>query len=107
LQRSLVGSVLCIRDSDRVGRAGEPRPDGAEELLTTVMEDGRRVGAMPTLDAARARCRASLAALPPECLRLENPGAYPVDFTEALLALGRELAERLGGLPPAPSAAAH
>ncbi len=90
---------------DAVGRADEPAPVGMEPLLRTVMEAGQRIGPGPTLpgptlDRARARCRESLAALPPECRRLAGHTPYQVQFTPALLALRRELADGLGGGPP-------
>lgn len=84
-------------DGDWIGLQGERAPAGAEPLLADVMADGRRLGAVPTLEEARARCRESLAALPSEIRRLEDPALYPTRFTNALLSLKQELADRLGG----------
>lgn len=95
---------------DAVGLADEPTPEEMEPLLMPVMEDGHRIGRGPTLPGptlaqARARCRESLAALPPACRRLRGPSGYPVQFTPTLLALQRELAAGLGGAPSASSPA--
>lgn len=84
----------------RVEEAGQPREDylglaaeaGAPEgrpLLLEVMVGGRRVRA-DTLEQARARCAAGLAAVPRGCLRLREPDSYPVSVTPALLDLERE-----------------
>jgi nicotinate phosphoribosyltransferase len=91
--------------ADWVGLADENGPADAEPLLEEVMRDGHRVGAAPTLADARARCRASVAALPPGCLRLEAPDTYAVAFTDRLLSLRQELSAAHGGTPPASSAA--
>jgi Nicotinate phosphoribosyltransferase C-terminal domain len=66
-------------------------------LLEPVMVDGRRIGDRPTLDEARDRARASLNALPAECLRLLGPERPPVQFTAALGALRRQMADALAG----------
>jgi len=92
-------------DGDWIGLHDEPAPVGREPLLADVMADGRRLGPAPTLEEARTRCRDSLAALPLECRRLDNPAGYRVRFTEALVALRRELADELRGTPPTSSAA--
>ena len=91
--------------ADWVGLADEVGPDGAVPLLTEVMRDGRRLGSAPNLEDARARCRASLAALPPACLRLDSPETYAVTFTDRLQKLRQELSEARGGAPPASSGA--
>lgn len=55
-----------------------------EPLLERVVETGRLVRPLPTLEAVRARCRAHLAALP-EALRGVDAGAvYPLAYSEAL-----------------------
>ncbi len=55
-----------------------PAHDASEDLLTTVMRDGQRVGPKPTLEAARARAATDLARLSPRTRRYLNPQPYPV-----------------------------
>lgn len=75
---------------DRVGLADEPA--WGEALLQPCMRAGRRLPTMPTLDEARAHCRAQLARLPEALRRLEPaPGAFPVEISARLHALAREV----------------
>lgn len=75
---------------DRVGLADEPA--WGEALLQPCMRAGRRLPTMPTLDEARAHCRAQLARLPEALRRLEPaPDAFPVEISAGLHALAREV----------------
>jgi nicotinate phosphoribosyltransferase len=75
---------------DRVGLADEA-PHG-EPLLQPCMRAGRRLPTMPTLDEARAHCRAQLARLPEALRALEPaPAAYPVEISGRLRELAREV----------------
>lgn len=77
--------------ADVIACADEPVPDGSEPLLVEMMRDGRRVGPPDTLDAARARCRADLAALPAEARKLRDPHPPPVRLSAALEQLRDEM----------------
>jgi len=70
-----------------------------ETLLTTAMRDGRRVetDASGGLEAARARCAASLARLPAAQRALEPDALYPVSLSAGLTALRDRLARGTGG----------
>ncbi len=56
----------------------------AEDVLVTVLRDGRRTGAEGDLNAARARAAADLAALSPRTRRFANPQPYPVGLDPVL-----------------------
>lgn len=71
---------------DVIALASEPAPAG-RPLLERVMADGRRLAPPPALAAVRARCLEQLRALPDEVARLEAPGPYPVERSEAVVAL--------------------
>ncbi|MFE1906567.1 nicotinate phosphoribosyltransferase [Streptomyces gardneri] len=60
---------------DVIGLANEEPPEGTEALLRTVMRGGLRTEPPDTLDAARARFEADLAALPEEARRIDHPVA--------------------------------
>lgn len=87
---------------DRLGLA-EERQEG-EPLLVPVVRGGKRVGPLPWLEEARARCARELEALP-EPLRHLEPAEppYPVEPSEALRALAaacdRRQRERAGTGP--------
>jgi len=75
---------------DRVGLADEAHH--GEPLLQPCMRAGRRLPTMPTLDEARAHCRAQLARLPEALRALEPaPAAYPVEISARLRELAREV----------------
>lgn len=96
---------------DRIALRSEgPPPGPVETLLRPVMRRGRIVGALPSVDAIRARCRAQVAALPAAVRRLEAAREYPVRCSEALRAHGERLraqavAAELSGSPVAPAPA--
>jgi nicotinate phosphoribosyltransferase len=79
---------------DRLGLADEEGPDGAEPLVRPVLEDGKRVGQMPTLEDARERASAQLAALPDGLARL-GTDAYPVEVSQRLRDLAAEVDRRI------------
>jgi nicotinate phosphoribosyltransferase len=78
---------------DVLAREGELLP--GRPLLQRVMHRGRRTGPTETLEAARARAAAELAALP-EPIRHLVPAAppYPVQVSQNLQAYAREVAVR-------------
>ena len=69
---------------DVIGLRDEPAPGGASPLLAPVMLGGRRVGPPSTIDEARARCAADVAALPEPARRLDDPRPPPVHVSPAL-----------------------
>jgi nicotinate phosphoribosyltransferase len=96
----LAGDVLALRD--------EPPPPGARPLLRTFMQGGRLVEPLPALPAIRERCAAEIASLPEEVRRLTGAGAYPVQYSEALVGLQRRLkAEVTAAELPSEGAAAE
>ena len=54
----------------------------ARPILQPIFESGQLVYELPTLEAARDRCRGALANLWPEYKRDLNPPKYPVDLSE-------------------------
>ena len=78
--------VWRLGDRDVVSLEEEAAPEGATPLLEPVMRNGARVGPRPTLQQARERCRAMVAALPAPLLGLET-AAYPVERSASLEAL--------------------
>lgn len=77
--------VLACRD--------EPAPAGTQPLLVPVMRSGRRLGPPDTVDAARERLAADLAALPPGARDLRTPTA-PRPAVSAVLTARTEVAEK-------------
>jgi len=87
--RGARGDVLGLRD--------EPVPADHEPLLVPVMQGGRRVGAMQTLDAARALFSSDLERLPEGSRRITGPDTQTPATSEALAELSRRArAEALG-----------
>jgi nicotinate phosphoribosyltransferase len=58
-----------------------------EAQMQQVMQAGKRVGRRPPLDESRAHCARELARLPLPLRRLETGAVYPVEPSEALVAL--------------------
>jgi nicotinate phosphoribosyltransferase len=74
-------------------------------LLQTVMRDGIRVEASPSLEQVRARAARQIAALPEEKRRLRYPDTYTVGLSPALTAAKVRLAAQAPGvLAPGPTA---
>ena len=49
-----------------------------------ILQAGRLVGALPSLESIRGRCREQLAALPERLLALDAKPDYPITYSEAL-----------------------
>lgn len=79
-------------DHDVIALEHEEVP-GARPLLVKVMEGGERTSGPEPLDAVRARCRATLDALPAELRALEPGPGRPVRLSEGL----SDLVARLHG----------
>jgi nicotinate phosphoribosyltransferase len=91
------GDPPRLGDLDDLGRAvAAPAHDRVEDLLIRVM-DGGAIVATDTLDAARARCRADLAALSPRTRRFLNPQPYPVGLDPAVQRRKRALIDSAMG----------
>jgi nicotinate phosphoribosyltransferase len=83
----MTGDTLSLAD-DR--QPGEP-------LLASVMREGRRVAASPSLVEARARAARELDRLPDALRGLDPADAYPVVVGEALKRLSADVDRRLAG----------
>ena len=84
---------------DMVAMRAERAPEGdAEPLLQLVMLDGRRLQPAPALSSIREHCAAQLAALPDVVRHLHQAAAYPVGFSERLIALQRGVERAVAGL---------
>jgi len=79
VHRGPAGDVLALRD--------EPAPPGHEPLLRLVMRGGCRLAPPEPVSAARRRCAASVAWLPPAARALRAPSPAPVAVSPALTAL--------------------
>ena len=66
-----------------------------EDLLQPMLRAGRRVTASPSIEAIRARTRASLARFDPAVLRRVNPHAYPAGLESGLHARREALIEEV------------
>ncbi len=66
---------IALHDIEHLAQAPiVPSYDSIEDLLHPVLRNGRPLGEPPSLDEARARCQADLAALSPRSKRfLGNP----------------------------------
>jgi nicotinate phosphoribosyltransferase len=73
---------------DIIGLREESIDDGVP-LLSMVMENGRSVGARPTLEEIRERFADNFKRLDDKTKRLRNPEKYSVSLSESLLALQR------------------
>jgi nicotinate phosphoribosyltransferase len=86
---------IAIHDIEHPTRpAAQPRFDSIEDLLVPVLDRGRRIAPPDTLDAARARCAADLAALSPRTKRFLNPQPYAVGLDDYVHARKLELIAR-------------
>jgi nicotinate phosphoribosyltransferase len=84
----MAGDLLTLEDDDAAGEA----------LIRPVMRQGERL-ALPSLEDARVLARAQLERLPAHLKRLDTEPAYPVEMSDRLKALAREVdrAEGRGG----------
>jgi len=77
--------VIALADEQM---AGEP-------LLVKVMENGKIIRALPSLDAVRTAAAENLAKLPEKYKKLTNAPAYPVELSPALEGLIKRLRRKL------------
>ena len=78
LSTSASGAPTLYDIEDPLRPPVTPEFDQADDLLRTVLVGGERVGAPDTLEAARGRCTADLAALSARSKRFLNPQPHPV-----------------------------
>jgi nicotinate phosphoribosyltransferase len=74
---------------DHVTQAGEAA--AGEPLLIPILQSGRLVADLPSLESIRARCRDQIASLPDRLLRLEAEPDYPITYSDVLEAHARRL----------------
>ncbi|MCH0540776.1 nicotinate phosphoribosyltransferase [Streptomyces sp. MUM 203J] len=75
----------------------EPRPEGAEPLLRTVMRGGRRIGPPDDVAAAHARFVADVTALPASARRVRDPAPVAPRVSTRLAELTDAVRGRLAG----------
>ncbi|HUL70183.1 MAG TPA: nicotinate phosphoribosyltransferase [Gemmatimonadales bacterium] len=76
---------------DLIAGAEEPAPRDGAPLLETVMDGGHIARPHPSLPQIQAHCAAQIARLPDAVKRLREPGAYPVRYSDRLVAKQKEL----------------
>ncbi|MFH1079190.1 MAG: nicotinate phosphoribosyltransferase [Pseudomonadota bacterium] len=79
--RTMIGDVIALEGEDDTGVA----------LLVQVMNRGRRASARRALREIASRARTQMEALPPHFRNLEALPAYPVEISNSLLELQREM----------------
>lgn len=79
-RKQIFRGLLC----DYLGTATEDAPDDTTPLLAPVMKQGSLLSPLPNLDAIAQHTRYSLATLPKEIRRLQQPESYSVLMTAAL-----------------------
>lgn len=84
--RKLKKDVIALRDETLPG--GEP-------LLEKVMEDGKTLGAYPSLNDIRARFLAEFEQLDEMVKAIRDPAAYPVEISPRLMRLNEETSRRI------------
>ncbi len=90
-KQNLAGEKQVFRRRDDGGKFAQDvigvrseKVAGAEPLLETVMEDGRRRGRRPDIDDIRERVREQTASLPEPCKKIGEKSAYPVRISQRL-----------------------
>jgi nicotinate phosphoribosyltransferase len=104
-----ITTPIAIHDIEDPLRAGySPASDSHEDLLTTVMTDGRRTGPRATLEEARARAALELSRLSSRTRRFLNPQPYPVGLDRGVHLRKQELIAnaRMSARPALPVEAA-
>jgi nicotinate phosphoribosyltransferase len=81
----MAGDTLSVEDDDQDGEA----------LIHRVMQAGKRVSPLPTLDETRAHAARELQRLPMPLRELKPKATYPVQVGEALLDLSAKFDRRL------------
>jgi nicotinate phosphoribosyltransferase len=79
----MAGDVLTLEDDPAL------TPSELEPLIGPVMQAGRRIGVMPSLDQAREHAAAELQRLPRPLRTLQPDTSYPVTVSDALRMLAQ------------------
>jgi nicotinate phosphoribosyltransferase len=87
----MAGDRLALDDRSSADDGG----GGGEPLTALVVQNGRRVGPAPTLEAIRRRATREFERLPEPLRRLEPGTTYPVEVAEELKELAAEVDRRL------------
>lgn len=82
---TMLGDVVALADE----------PCEGEPLLQPTLRNGELVGEAPTLAAARRRAAAEIARLPAYAKALDGVALYPVQISEGLRALARDMDAKL------------
>ncbi len=91
IDRCVPESVTIIDPADPIRKKEIPAGTAFTDVLRPVMHAGKRLAAPEPLEAARERCRKTLASLHPGTLRLKNPHAYPAGLEAGLHAHREQL----------------
>lgn len=67
----------------------------AESLLCKVMENGRILRPLPSLEESRSTLQREFRLLPEPTKAIQNPASYPVEFSPRLTALRQEIIRRI------------
>jgi nicotinate phosphoribosyltransferase len=67
---------------DRITRADESAE--GEPLLVPILQAGRQIAALPSLDRIRSHCREQIGAIPERLLALDAKPDYPITYSETL-----------------------
>jgi nicotinate phosphoribosyltransferase len=66
-----------------------------ERKLIQIFKDGRLVYKLPKLDEIREKAKKELEKLPEKYRRIRSPEAYPVEVSNKVMDLGRQLMRKL------------
>lgn len=83
-------------DHDMIGLEGEPAPTNSRRLTETIVQNGHLIQDAASIQVARERAMASLAALPPELRELTVESPYPVQMSDSMLDLRNRTIAELG-----------
>ena len=81
---------------DVIHHADEPPPAESRPLLKPVMENGTRIGTLPSLNEVRSFHADRMRELPDDLRGVRPSDSYQVDVSETLRALAKGVQGRLG-----------
>lgn len=87
--------VFRYPDFDCLALADEATPEGAQPLLHPVMQQGKPLVDTESIEQIRDRVAQSVAHLPPETRRIQDPESVKVNISEALADLTAQVEKRL------------
>ena len=80
--------------SDRLGLKDERVQDDEHSLLQMLMQEGKRLQSLPTLEQIRQRTAASVASLPANIRQISNPDSLTTEISPALESLRQSVAKQ-------------